>query len=51
MNKLDFYPSYIDGLMQEKSNSIANTLELRISFTNPLICKPLTKEILQQMLL
>ena len=29
---------YFDGLVQEKRNSIANALELRISFTNPSIC-------------
>ena len=28
----------IDGLMQERRNSIANTLELRLSCTNPSIC-------------
>ena len=28
---------YIDGLMQERRNSIANALELRLSCTNPLI--------------
>ena len=27
--------SYIDGLMQERDNSIANALELRLSCTNP----------------
>ena len=27
----------IDGLVQERPNSIANTLELRLSFTSPLI--------------
>ena len=26
---------YIDGLVQERRNSIANALELRFSFTNP----------------
>ena len=25
----------VDGLMQERHNSIANTLELRLSYTNP----------------
>ena len=29
---------YIDGSMQERRNSIANTLELRLSCTNPSIC-------------
>ena len=29
---------YIDGLVQERRNSIANALELRLSCTNPLIC-------------
>ena len=27
--------AYIDGLMQERRNSIANALELRLSCTNP----------------
>ena len=31
------YWRYIDGLMQERRNSIANTLELRLSCTNPWI--------------
>ena len=30
--------SYIDGLMQERGNSIANALKLRLSYTNPWIC-------------
>ena len=30
---------YIDGLMQERFNSIANTLELRLSCTKPSILK------------
>ena len=29
---------YIDGLMQERLNSIANALELHLSFINPTIC-------------
>ena len=29
---------YIDGLMQERHNSIANALELCLSGTNPLTC-------------
>ena len=29
--------SYIDGLVQERRNSIANALELRLSCTNPSI--------------
>ena len=28
---------YLDGLVQERRNSIANALELRLSCTNPLI--------------
>ena len=28
---------HFDGLMQERRNSIANALELRLSYTNPLI--------------
>ena len=31
---------HIDGLVQERRNSIANTLELRLSCTNPSICGP-----------
>ena len=33
-----FLCSHFDGLVQERRNSIANTLELRLSCTNPLIC-------------
>ena len=29
------YALYIDGLMQERRNSIANALEPRLSYTNP----------------
>ena len=29
---------YIDGLVQERHNSIANALELYLSYTKPLIC-------------
>ena len=29
---------HIDGLVQEKGNSIANTLELRLSCTKPSMC-------------
>ena len=29
---------YIDGFVQKRRNSIANTLELRLSCTNPSIC-------------
>ena len=29
---------HIDGLVQERRNSIANALELRLSYTNPSIC-------------
>ena len=28
----------IDGLVQERHNSIANALELRLSYTNPYRC-------------
>ena len=31
------FPDYIDGLVQERRNSIANALELRLSCTNPTI--------------
>ena len=31
------YVGYIDGLMQERRNSIANALELRLSCINPSI--------------
>ena len=37
-NHLDYAISNIDGLMQERRNSIANALELRLSCTNPSIC-------------
>ena len=30
--------AYVDGLMQERRNSIANTLKLRLSCTNPSMC-------------
>ena len=33
-----FMQYHIDGLMQKRRNSIANTLKLRLSFTNPSIC-------------
>ena len=33
--KLLLYLVHVDGLMQERRNSIANTLELRLSCTNP----------------
>ena len=36
---------YIDGLVQERCNSIANALELRLSSTNPWICSLQTCEI------
>ena len=29
---------YLDGLVQERRNSIANALELRLSCTNPSLC-------------
>ena len=32
-----FYGEYFDGLVQERLNSIANALELRLSWTNPSI--------------
>ena len=31
------YIQHIDGLVQERRNSIANALELRLSWTNPSI--------------
>ena len=31
------YPWYIDGLVEKRSKSIANALELRLSYTNPSI--------------
>ena len=34
---IHFLISYIDGLMQERCNSIANALELHLSCTNPSI--------------
>ena len=33
----DEIPHHFDGLVQERRNSIANALELRLSCTNPLI--------------
>ena len=37
------YGSYfVDGLMQERRNSIANALELRLSCTNPSMCQVVT---------
>ena len=35
---------YIDGLVQERRNSIANTLELRLSCTNPSIQRKKERE-------
>ena len=32
---------HIDGLVQERCNSIANTLHLSLSCTNPSICRPI----------
>ena len=32
---LNCVPSHIDGLVQERRNSIANALELGLSYTNP----------------
>ena len=34
---IQFCDAYIDGLVQERRNSIANALELRLSCTNPSI--------------
>ena len=34
---------HIDGLVQERRNSIANALELRLSCINPSISSPSTK--------
>ena len=39
MGPLDMPGDHIDGLMQERRNSIANALELQLSYTNPSICK------------
>ena len=36
--------SYFDGLMQERLNSIANTLELHLSCTNPLISRSIWQQ-------
>ena len=33
-----FTDACIDGLVQERRNSIANAMELRLSYTNPSIC-------------
>ena len=35
--------NYVDGLVQERRNSIANALELRLSCTNLLICSTTCK--------
>ena len=37
INVCDILIQYIDWSVQERRNSIANTLELRLSCTNPLI--------------
>ena len=37
LQELVSFVYYIDGLVQEKRNSIANALELHLSFTNPSI--------------
>ena len=48
----DRYPTliidtlYIDGLVQEICNSIANALELHLSRTNPLVCNIMLQQIL-----
>ena len=42
---LDRLCKYIDGLMQERRNSIVNSLELRLSCTNPSISPRLTRHI------
>ena len=39
INFISFYE--IDGLVQERRNSIANAMELRLSCTNPSKCKHL----------
>ena len=36
---LIFYLPHIDGLMQKRRNSSANALELRLSCTNPSLCR------------
>ena len=37
MQKHVIYVHYINGLVQEKRNSIANALKLSLSYTNPSI--------------
>ena len=37
MNDVQRTKAYIDGLVQERRNSSANALELRLSYTNPSI--------------
>ena len=37
-DKWKIHPLHIDGLVQERCNSIANALELHLSCTNPSIC-------------
>ena len=43
---------YFDGLVQERRNSIANALELRLSCTNPLIlcCDKLLSKVLMRVI-
>ena len=36
--KVVFNDAYINGLVQERRNSSAKALELRLSCTNPLVC-------------
>ena len=38
-NFVKFWGTIIDGLVQERRNSIANALELRLSCSNPSICE------------
>ena len=39
-----FWKNDLDGIMQERHNSIANALELRISCSNPSMCNGIKKK-------
>ena len=39
--------AHIDGLVQERHNSIVNTLELHLSWTNPSILRHMSIQVVQ----
>ena len=43
--------NHLDGLMQERRNSIANALELRLSYTNPSILSYMYQQLFYHMFL